>query len=665
MDDITIRRFFTLQSALIIATLLTVALLWLLGRSSAVEFPADPATIFAADIDMFKPEPLERLLFMTGLPLYSLLAFISVYLLNLFTREFNNVRLLARLNWVLAALLLAVILVLAWNGLGRDGSFFLRVGCFTSGVGIVASAGTAFMAWYSLREFSPSRFRRTIEFSLTLISFAAILLVALFCIFGINSVTEEGMYNFHFNSVFHAVVQVYLGKQLLVDLKHIYGLYPHFIEPVFSVIGLSVMRFTVLMALLMAMSLFFLYRFLNDACAYSIVARLGFLATVFFGYVFSRTAVFPPDSYFQYHPIRFLFPATAVYFSYRYLKDPASRILYWLQFVLSALAVLWNFDTGVVVFISWLALLLYTDSQRRAVRAAFVHVTHALLVLLGTMTLASLYLYARYGHYPDFSGALDYQRLFYYYGYYMTPMEIVHPWNLVLLVYAAGLVSTFVALVNREDGDAPAMTFFLSILGCGLFVYYQGRSENTNLVMVSYPALMLLTLFTDRMLSKTREGMNVLQMVSGVLGVVILCAASVSLVAGAPVLINESLKRLIPVVHNESTPVVRGAEFVRKNTMKGEEVLIISHLSGIYYLASTTSCPVKVPGPTELFTIKDYEMIYDYVKSPACLKVIVDRNFTNHKNGYIVMLNDYISNGFQIIDVSPDSTIAVYVKNNI
>ena len=63
---------------------------------------------------------------------------------------------------------------------------------------------------------------------------------------------DKGLYTSgsHFNVVFFPVVQVYQGKALLINCSSQYGLYPQLLLPLFCLVGLSVLSFTVVMALL-------------------------------------------------------------------------------------------------------------------------------------------------------------------------------------------------------------------------------------------------------------------------------------------------------------------------------------------------------------------------------------------------------------------------------
>ena len=62
------------------------------------------------------------------------------------------------------------------------------------------------------------------------------------------------------------------------------------------------------------------------------------------------------DPYFQYTPHRLIFPAVFVVLVWFYLtaKDMMHRnILYFIITLISAISVLWNPDTGLMVIITW------------------------------------------------------------------------------------------------------------------------------------------------------------------------------------------------------------------------------------------------------------------------------------------------------------------------
>ena len=90
-----------------------------------------------------------------------------------------------------------------------------------------------------------------------------IVLVFVACVF-----TDKGLYSgeLHFTAVFFPVVQVYEGKGLLMNCASQYGLYPQLLLPLFRVISLSILTFTLVMGLLTAASYAALWRLCARLC---------------------------------------------------------------------------------------------------------------------------------------------------------------------------------------------------------------------------------------------------------------------------------------------------------------------------------------------------------------------------------------------------------------
>lgn len=318
------------------------------------DYEQEIGRLFSCGIAYFHPEPLERLQFLTSLVLLPVL--ILLFQTGLF-------RLLKRVSWT------------------GDAPGRLESALWVSGAVITAAilAGIPFSAYLS-----PTGPLQVSVFALclgalyyvdrglgpTLRGYAGgvfdglclflILFIPLTVVFDIRHVTYNPVFTNHFQSVFYPVVQVYLGKALLLDFFGQYGLFPHFLEPVFRLTGLSVLTFTCTMAVLLGASFLFLFLFIRGAVSNRVLVVLGFLAVLYFNYVMippiSRS---DPDPYFQYFPIRYFFPTLFIWVSLVFL-DRGGRGIYWLSHALYALAVLWNTDTGIIVFTGWIMLLLYT-----------------------------------------------------------------------------------------------------------------------------------------------------------------------------------------------------------------------------------------------------------------------------------------------------------------
>ncbi|GAM10540.1 hypothetical protein OR1_02829 [Geobacter sp. OR-1] len=613
--------------------------------------------IFCADPADFAPEPLERLLFFSGVVIVPVLLLAGQIVFSRLVKLLPVKIMAVVCRWTVPVVL-AMVSALALFVVSSN-PYFLEKSVFNGTGAMLATVVAAILLWVILLSGDEKGIVSHLRVPIRRISLAvaasAIILVCLYSIIGLESIENLPIFYYSFNAVFHAVVQVCAGKELLVDLVHQYGLYPHFIEPVFAVIGLSVLKFSLLMSLLMGVALVCLLRFILESSSSRIIGYLGFVCLVYYSFFFSRV-VHQPDNFFQYHPIRFFWPAVAVYFVFRYLQTGTKR-LYLTAHLLFALSVLWNFETGVVVFLSWLLVLIYQEAVERNFRRMGYHfLTSAVSLSLVTGVFVS-YMRMRYGSFPEFGGFFQYQQLFYLYGYYMMPMPLWHPWMLVILVYAHGLLASVRPVADRRYSGRSAMIFFLSIMGVGLFAYYQGRSHDLNLLAVSFPAILILILHADKLANRACSAPLPGDRYLFLLITFCFVFGSATYLMNIPAITGTIISRIRPVLARDNTVVTRNVDFIRRNSFRGEKLLILSMHSGIYYLESGTVPPLKIPGITELLLARDFNKIVEYLGS-AAEKVIVDRQFISlHPE-----LAELLEERFRIRELSPAGDIGIMEK---
>jgi hypothetical protein len=493
--------------------------------------------------------------------------------------------------------------------------------------------------------------RRLLAWSGELFAFLAGCLVCLYCIMDLRTITDSPIYIYSFNAVFHSVVQVFMGKQLLVDLNHQYGLYPYLIEPIFRVTGLSVLSFSVLMSLLMGGALASIYIFLRSAIKERVIASLAFCVLIYYCYFFGRIINYQ-EYYYQYHPVRFFFPALSILLCYRFITKP-TLWLYYLSFFLYSIALLWNFDSGFVVFFSWLLLLFYTESTDMNIRNMVKHVLSGSIIVCIVFILFMLSMYVRYGRFPDFTWALEYQKLFYIHGYYMLPMPLWHPWMIVICIYAASLLYSIVKLLDKRVTSNASMFFYLSILGIGLFSYYQGRSHDYSLPAVVYPVFMIWALYMDMLVEQVKKYDFSADKISLVLLLFAFIYINVTFVSNVPEIALTIKRRVTPLFTARQTSVSKNFDYVRNHTQPEEELLILTQLSGVYSLAAQSPCPLRIPGTTELSLKEDFDNISKYLDTRAT-KVVADAFFVP-----FVMKS---TNKMKISSMSPDKTLFIFTR---
>jgi hypothetical protein len=338
---------------------------------------------------------------------------------------------------------------------------------------------------------------------LLVLGYAAVYLAQVYQVFSFDfPYTWENKMDF--NVVYYPITQVYAGSPMLVDgFACNYGLYSHFLNPVFQVFGLSVRATTTVMALLIALIFVLMLVAMLRMVKSKLLVFLGFSTILFLCMMLSR-AVMPFDAYFALFPIRQLLPAITLCVAAFYLKRK-SRILYYAAFTLLGFGILWNPEFSIVSLLAWLVTLCYTEFSATGWRpialACAKHLARAAVVVSLCIAAFSLSIRVQHGVWPQLAGLFSSMIYFGSLGVGMLPMTLRHPWNFVVLIYLIGLIYAMQSLFNKSTLNAKsAFILLLSVMGIGLFTYFQGRSHNWNLLAVAGNAIILLVVFADSML---------------------------------------------------------------------------------------------------------------------------------------------------------------------
>jgi len=342
-----------------------------------------------------------------------------------------------------------------------------------------------------------------------------IVIYTVFAIVAMHSFTfpHTAENKFDFNAVYYPMTQVYAGVPLLVDnYMDTYGLYPHFLLPIFKVVGLSIFKFSFVMALLLACSFVLNYLFLRAFVRNKVILLLGISSVIFFPFLnFKWLTTF--DCIFSLYPIRYIAPSLIIFFASRYFVKPSQK-WYYSIFVMAAALVLWNPEIGMVCFLSWTAVLCYSDlfdgDGRLQIRRVALHMATALVTIAGIFLLFKVYIRVAYGSWPDISLMFATAKYFGIFGVGCLPMKLLHPWNLSVTVLLVGFVYAISLLLRRRVTVRSTVVLLVSLVGIGYFAYYQGRSHNSNFALSSAFSWMLLVLLADdawRLLCRTDDSM--------------------------------------------------------------------------------------------------------------------------------------------------------------
>ncbi len=442
--------------------------------------------------------------------------------------------------------------------------------------------------------------------------------VASFRVASLASVSEDSpRWYSHFEAVFYSVAQAATGKTLLADLPAQYGLYGEFLAPWFHLIGLSVFTFTSTMTAIALIGTLSLYGVMQRLVRTRRILGLWLFAIAQMA-VWGLQAIDVAewnlaDPYYQYIPIRFLFPAAGGWLFLWFTRRPTAKRAAAMG-LLCGLALAWNMDSGIAVtgafFVTLAAVAVLCrrgKSLREAARWAAIAATATVL----TLGMFAGYLAFESGGRFRLEWLTQSQRVFYMAGVTMTPMPALpSAWGAVVCVY---LLSAAVgAEAVRRGGRSPVwrLLIFLSVLGMGLFTYYQGRSESENLAAVSWPAIMALFLLTDLVWRGVRlRQINAAWAVSAAPGLMLGMTAAACYLGDLPHTARIGAQHWRHAFAHAQGPIVDNIAFIKAEARPGESSAILAPHQAVYIAESGVACDLAGPGFTELQLRADADVV--------------------------------------------------------
>lgn len=579
--------------------------------------------LFVVDVSAFNPEPGERIAFWLAViffPLASLLTInMSAYLFrrwnfSLFTQH------------VLVIALFVLLSFYFYFGIAAADFEYLKISrnAFYLSPILILSLIPIGILLFLVARYS---WINSVAKIFSLLIFASVILL----LFGFHLLRLDTIFDFHhFNAVFFAMSQVLAGKVILSDFLHQYGLYPHFIAPLVSLFGERVFGFTLIMASLVVFAYSFLFFTLLAAVKNKAVVILGFLSVIAFNFLAPN--YHNPYPYYQYFPIRIIFPMLAIFLAWK-LVNKNSSVLKWFGFFIGALSLLWNLDTGFVVLLAWFVFVAFLDLSnwqkiglRESLKDVFKTLVVGSIILFFVVALYGFCIFLLFGKVPDFSLMTEYQRIFYLYGFFMVKMPLFNVWNSAIFVYLFSLVFVLHGLISGKITALQKILFFLSLLGIGLFTYYQGRSLPMVFNGVWYPALIIMVIVFDRIIDSIKYfSFSFLNFVSLLVLFFILGSGAVSAVTNSQLVLNyDKIKSQIFSAPDYQKGHVIEANFIDEHSNEGEEVLVLSSYAGIYHDFSRTSSALKSPQFIEMMLKKDYLNVLVAIKEKKLNKIFLD-----------------------------------------
>ncbi len=478
------------------------------------------------------------------------------------------------------------------------------------------------------------------------------------------------------NAFFYSITQIMNGRAALVDFPVQYGLYGHFLEPIFRLMGNEQLwNLEFVMHSLICACFILIYYFLRGVLKNRLLAFIAAMSVFFYSYV-AFAVDFAGAEYFQYLPLRVIVPVLLLFLGAIYFKNRKTS-LYYVITVLLSFGILWNPDTGIMALFSWGAALVFSDIQKyiktrdfyKSVlrQFAFHALNFAVIAVLAFVIFGAL-VFLRRGIFPNFMELLKYQQMFYFNDFLSIKMPLFHQWNLAAVMIAAGFAVSLGGLFRKKSDMSSYMhtvMFLVSALGVTIFAYYNGRSHDHCLIPVLYAPLIIAAMLADNILYETETMLRDQTYIPGRMLSFILII--VFFAAPLPNLFKHLMKSSPSGFFAKLTPAFRTGysyhRFLKPYFKKGEQVYVISFNQACIYADTGAVNPLKIPGSWEFGVdeSKYIDIVKKYLRDPGNggKTIIWDRTDGGE---YVNHFQMQFSSLYTLDGVFPGTLVEVYEK---
>jgi hypothetical protein len=474
-----------------------------------------------------------------------------------------------------------------------------------------------------------------------------------------SEIDDDPRYLYHLNSVLDALSQVVDGHHLLVDFPHIYGGYVEMLGPV---VGLFPRTLGVLLASLAVTSVLGLLCLLLAARVVVRHPAILFLTGLTLLAVTCLAA--SEDVNYGYLSARLFFTPLGLLAALLYFRRPSVR-LYVVTTAMAALATIWNLDTGTVLWFSWTVTLAVMATSVRDVHGCVRHLLTQAGCLASAWAAFLLYLRVVSGQWPDLKLLFYFQDFVVSSGYFCLRLLFPDMWVFILTLYVAGLAVAACAIARGHGGRWTSTILLLSVFGIGIFSYFMGRSAPSNLIAVSYPAILLAGLFCSEGASHIQSGgLPTRARFLFLPAKIALFWWAFLMVAGIPDFLLKSGHALHHWGNSETTPLRANVAFIKAQVQPREDgVFFLSNHSGIYSYLSDTARPIRIPGMIELLRARDMDALLDAIRARKFARLFVEQNFyaiEMYRPDIYQQVREAIAENYRMVAVGPGFGLVLY-----
>ena len=447
----------------------------------------------------------------------------------------------------------------------------------------------------------------------------------------------------HFIAYFSPIYKVLSGLTIGIDFENIYGFYPYIYELIlkpFKVITISKISF--INTCLIISSLIFTAITIAINVKNKILGFVFILSYIYYFYIFSILSNLETIYYLQFMPHRIFFITLIILLASIYsldIKPNYQKLIEIINAIILTIALIWNFESGIVATLSWYGFILYQElinykKSTSNYKTIIYKLLPIFLVLFFALTIIETITFTKAGKFLSLTDLFLYQNLFYKTGFFMLPMPLFQqPWILIILIYLIGLMKSINNIFFEKEMDKKyAIYFILSLIGLGIFAYYQGRSHILILGSVSFPALILLCLFCNEFIENFSQEKTDKFIKSINITKLILIFAIISAVASSGfdmLFISPFSKQLNQLKQQikQNGPAKKNIDFIKSNTQEAENLDILTADSDILYLELNKKDMLPFAPTSDWGAKSQYEKVFKYLKNSKNTLIIDDEIF--------------------------------------
>lgn len=429
-------------------------------------------------------------------------------------------------------------------------------------------------------------------------------------------------------NTFHVELMLYSTAQAaLGNLEwHLYTAYHWMISPLFMIMKPSIFNVSMIMGTLYVIAfmsfIYFGSRFIkNWLLLFFMVFYLILLVSwgrINFNYF---------DPYFQYHPLRTIWPTSSLLILYCYFKRPGKTFFAALAGACCAISLFWNLESGIPILGAFAFLFAAESVFPKFDRSKLKFLLVFAATLLPGLALLYFAFCRSFGALVPLQFFWSAHSLYLKTGLWALPMPKAGMWMFFAGIYVAALSWGIREMILNRQSYFSRACIFLAILGLGLFSYYQGRSHIWVLSGPVYPAVMLLFIFADRAFRMARNDKKMLGLaLTGLIPLLLGLCALLCVAFNSREIFDKTVFTLgLMTVDGKDSIYHRRIDFIKQAAGNRDRINIIGDYQGIYYAESGLKPGVRNLNQQEIFTIEENQRIAKTLEESDCPLILAPR----------------------------------------